>query len=572
MRLSQLFFETRKEMPKDAQMMSHKMLIKGGYISMSSAGMYSYLPLFYRVYKKTESIIIEEMERIGAQQLLLPALTPKEIWDRSGRWEDFGKEMFRLKDRKDRDYALCPTHEEIITDIAQKHIKSYKQMPQIWFQIQTKFRDEPRPRSGLLRVRQFEMKDSYSFDMNFEDLDISYKKHRRAYQRIFRRMGIDFTIVQAASGLMGGAKSEEFMAISDSGEDSTVICNKCGYSSNTEVARVRLDYTGFESGKLEEIHTPVNGDVESVSKFMEQDKNHFIKSILVINEANPLFVLIPGDREIDEKKLDMIIEGRYKYADDDEILRYTGANKGYISPIGKDIPVIADECLKGTTGMISGANRDHYHVKNIDINRDINNIHYANIIAVNENDKCPECGSESIEIKKCIEIGHIFQLGTKYSQALGAVYSDENGDEKPIVMGSYGIGLGRIISTVIEQHHDKYGIKWPISIAPYRIAVLPLNVAEQEIRDEGERIYSLMNEHFRDVLIDDRDIRAGAKFNDADLIGAPIRIVIGRTFKESGKLELISRQSGNKQEIDTDNVINAVKSLIEEEESLYECE
>lgn len=569
MRLSQLFFETRKEMPKDAQMISHKMLIKGGYIGISSAGIYSYLPLFYRVFRKTEAIIIEEMERIGAQQLLLPALTPREIWEKSGRWDDFGKEMFRLKDRKERDYALCPTHEEIITDIAQKNIKSYKQLPQIWFQIQTKFRDEPRPRSGLLRVRQFEMKDSYSFDRTFEELDLSYNRHREAYERIFRRMGIDFTIVQAASGLMGGAKSEEFMAISDSGEDSTVICRHCGYSSNAEVASVQLDYSGFDTGDIEEIHTPVEGDVKSVSLFLKEDMKRFMKSILLVNEDKPLFILIPGDREIDEKKLDIAVGGPYRYAEDDEIIKFTGAPKGYISPLGTDISVIADHSLRGAAGLISGANKHHYHIKNIDIERDIPNVQYANLIAVHENDRCPQCGSNSIEIMKCIEIGHIFQLGTKYSEALGAVYSDENGEEKPIVMGSYGIGLGRIISTVIEQHHDKYGIKWPISIAPYSIEVLPLNVADTDIREEGERIYDMLCSVFDDVLIDDRDLRAGAKFNDADLIGAPVRVVVGRNFKEHNKVEIVSRSSGHKEEIDAGDVADVMHLFIENERKLY---
>lgn len=572
MRLSQLFFETRKEMPKDAQMISHKMLIKGGYIGISSAGIYSYLPLFYRVFRKTEAIIIEEMERIGAQQLLLPAMTPREIWEKSGRWNDFGKEMFRLKDRKDRDYALCPTHEEIITDIAQKSIKSYKQLPQIWFQIQTKFRDEPRPRSGLLRVRQFEMKDSYSFDRTVEELNLSYNRHREAYERIFRRMGIDFTIVQAASGLMGGAKSEEFMAVSDSGEDSTVICRHCGYSSNAEVASVQLDYSGFDTGEIEEIHTPVEGDVKSVSLFLKEDMKRFMKSILLVNEDKPLFILIPGDREIDEKKLDIAVVGRYRYAEEEEIIRFTGAPKGYISPVKTDIPVIADHSLRNAAGLISGANKHHYHIKNINIERDIPNVHYANLIAVNENDRCPQCGFDSIEIMKCIEIGHIFQLGTKYSEALGALYSDENGKEKPIVMGSYGIGLGRIISTVIEQHHDKNGIKWPLSIAPYSIEVLPLNVADTDIRKEGERIYALLCSAFDDVLIDDRDLRAGAKFNDADLIGAPVRVVIGRNFKENGKIEIVSRSSGQKEEIDADDIADMMHSFIQKERIIYECD
>ncbi len=569
MKLSQMFFETRKEMPKDAEMISHKLLLKGGYISLSSAGVYTYLPLFLRAFKKAEAIIIEEMNRIGAQQLLMPALTPREIWEESGRWKDFGNEMFRLQDRKKRDYALCPTHEEIITDIARKNIQSYKQMPQIWYQIQTKFRDEPRPRSGLLRVRYFEMKDSYSFDVNTEALDISYNKHRNAYERIFSRCGLDYTIVSASSGLMGGSKSEEFMAISDSGEDNTVICTSCGYSANSEVAETALDYRSFPGGELIEIHTPVKGDIESVSKYLRTEKNHFIKSILLIHSGNPIFILIPGDREIDEKKLELILKDKYRYADDEEIVKFTKTEKGYISPLNLNIKSIADISLKGAKGMISGANKREYHIKNIDIKRDIKDITFENIILINENDKCVKCGHNSLNIRKCIEIGHIFQLGTKYSKALNATFVDREGNENTIVMGSYGIGLGRMISTVIEQHAGENDIKWPITLAPYTITILPMNISDNIIMNEAERIYDLLAMQY-DTLIDDRDIRAGNKFKDADLIGAPVRIIIGRTFKEKNEVEIIVGNNGDKMVIPADNVFEKVKQIINNEYKKYE--
>ena len=571
MKIASMFFETKKEMPKDAEMISHKLLIKGGYVSLSSSGVYAYLPLFLRVYEKVEKIIIEEMNRIGGQQLLLPVLTPKELWDETGRWNDFGSEMFRLKDRKNRDYALCPTHEEVITDIARKSIRSYKQLPQIWYQIQTKFRDEPRPRSGLLRVRQFEMKDSYSLDTDLSGLETAYNKHREAYIRIFKRCGIDLPIVEAASGLMGGAKSEEFMAISDSGEDRIALCNKCDYSSNMEVADTKSNDYNFEDSEITEIHTPIKGDVETVSNYLKEDKIRFIKSILIITNNEPIFLLVPGDRDIEEKKIELIFGGKFRYANDKEINKYTGANKGYISPINLDIKVYADTSLIDAKGMISGANKNDFHIKGINIKRDMKNIEFVNIKTIRENDNCPVCDSGKLAIKKCIEIGHIFQLGTKYSASMKAMYLDNNGKEKPIVMGSYGIGLGRVISTIIEQYHDENGIIWPINIAPFSIMIIPLNIKNEKIMNKAEELYALLKKD-HEVVLDDRDLRAGNKFKDADLTGIPVRIIIGKKFIETNEIEISIRNSTEKITIKPTDVINVINKIINEQKEIFKID
>ena len=571
MKAASMFFETKKEMPKDAEMISHKLLIKGGYVSLSSSGVYAYLPLFLRVYEKVEKIIIEEMNRIGGQQLLLPVLTPKELWDETGRWNDFGSEMFRLKDRKNRDYALCPTHEEVITDIARKSIRSYKQLPQIWYQIQTKFRDEPRPRSGLLRVRQFEMKDSYSLDTDLSGLETAYNKHREAYIRIFKRCGIDLTIVEAASGLMGGAKSEEFMAISDSGEDRIALCNKCDYSSNMEVADTKSNDYNFEDSEITEIHTPIKGDVETVSNYLKEDKKRFIKSILIITNNEPIFLLVPGDRDIEEKKIELIFGGKFRYANDKEINKYTGADKGYISPINLDIKVYADTSLIDAKGMISGANKNDFHIKGINIKRDVKNIEFVNIKTIRENDDCPVCDNGKLAIKKCIEIGHIFQLGTKYSASMKAMYLDNNGKEKPIVMGSYGIGLGRVISTIIEQYHDENGIIWPINIAPFSIMIIPLNIKNEKIMNKAEELYALLKKD-HEVVLDDRDLRAGNKFKDADLTGIPVRIIIGKKFVETNEIEISIRNSTEKITVKPTNVINVINKIITEQKEILKID
>lgn len=567
MNWSKALIHTVKETPKDAETASHQLLIKAGYIRMTASGIYTYMPLAYRMIEKIKKIIEEEMDSIGGQEMLMPVLTPREIWDETGRWSDFGDNMFRVKDRKGREFAMSPTHEEIITDIARKEIKSYKELPQIWYQIQTKFRDEPRPKAGLMRVRQFEMKDSYSLDRDYESLEKAYMLHREAYSRIFSRCGIKFSVVQASSGLMGGRKSEEFMAVADAGESSIVLCSKCGKAWNSEVARPMYTANNSPEEELKEIETPVEGDISTVSDYLKADKSKLIKSILFIRESSPVFALIPGDREIDEEKLTLIWGEKFRYADEEEIKQYTNSPKGYISPIGNSIEVFADLSLKGANGMISGANREHYHYSGISLDRDISRAEFADIISIRAGDKCSQCGGE-IRIEKAIEIGHIFQLGTKYSQSMKAQFVDENGELKPIVMGSYGIGLGRIASTVLEQNNDANGMKLPITIAPYEVLIIPLNSSEESVVNCAESLYNSLKDSYG-VLRDDRELSPGIKFKDADLIGIPVRIVIGRKFIETGEVEVSLRRNSEKHFIKLETAVEFIEKLIEEEESIY---
>ncbi|HAF06956.1 MAG: Proline--tRNA ligase [candidate division TA06 bacterium 32_111] len=566
MKLTRFLFNSLKEIPKDAEIASHKLMLRGCFIRQNAAGIYSYLPLGLMVIENIRKIIKEEMDRIGGQELLLPVLTPKEIWEESGRWKDFGDEMFRVKDRKGRDFAMCPTHEEIVTDLARREIKSYRDLPQIWYQIQTKFRDEPRPRSGLLRVRQFEMKDSYSLDKDFEGLNISFEKHREAYSRIFTRCGLDFVIVEAASGLMGGRKSQEFMAFSDAGESNIVICESCNPAMNTEVARPFIEKNDDVDGQLGEVHTPVEGSVESVSDFLKINKNRLLKSILLIVKSSPVFVILPGDRDIDEDKLILIFGELFRYATDEEIEKYCNAPKGYISPVNLDIPVYADLSLKGRKGLISGANRKDFHFTNINIDRDLKNVKYIDVIKLKENDRCEKCKGK-LHIKKTIEIGHIFQLGTKYSESMKAEYLTQNGERKPIVMGSYGIGLGRVASTIVEQNNDENGIIWPISVAPFKLIIIPLNVKEKKIMDEVFNLYNKFSIY--DALLDDRDLTPGNKFKDADLIGIPFKIIYGNKFLNEGKVEIARRRDNQRFFVDKENVFDKINQLIIEEMERY---
>lgn len=566
MRMRNFLFNSLKEIPKDAQIPSHKLMLRACFIRQNASGIYSYLPLGLMVMENIRKIIKEEMDRIGGLELLLPVLTPKEIWEESGRWNDFGDEMFRVKDRKGRDFAMCPTHEEIITDLARKEIKSYRDLPQIWYQIQTKFRDEPRPRSGLLRVRQFEMKDSYSLDKDYDGLNISYEKHREAYTRIFKRCGLNFVIVDAASGLMGGKKSQEFMAFSENGEDNIVICKSCNKAFNTEVARPYLEVFDDEDGRLEDVHTPVEGSIESISQFLNVEKNRLFKSILIIVNSNPVFLLVPGDRDVDDDKLELIFKEPFRYATDEEIEKYCKAPKGYISPVNLSYPVFADLSLKNRKGMISGANRKDYHFKNINIERDIKNVKFVDLIKIKEFDRCEVCKGP-LEIKKSIEIGHIFQLGTKYSESMKAEFIDSSGERKPIVMGSYGIGLGRIASTIIEQNNDKDGMIWPITVAPFKIIIIPLNINDEKIYDQSENLYKKFSQY--DALIDDRDISPGNKFKDADLIGIPFKVIYGNRFIKDGLVEIVRRRDGKRFNVDKEQVYDKIKKLIEEEMEIY---
>ncbi|MDD3804453.1 MAG: proline--tRNA ligase [bacterium] len=562
MELSKILFATLKEIPKDAEVVSHRFMLKAGYIRQTASGVYSYLPFGLKLMDNIRRIIKEEMDRIGGQELLLPVLTPKEIWEETGRWKDFGDEMFRVTDRKKREFALSPTHEEIITDLARREIKSYKELPQIWYQIQTKFRDEPRPRSGLLRVRQFEMKDSYSLDTDFEMLNVSYEKHREAYNRIFKRCGLDYAVVKAASGLMGGRKSEEFMAFSENGESNIIVCSSCKTASNSEVARCKLDYEKKDSSPLAEVHTPVEGTIGSIAGFLNVEKSSLMKSILFIVDNEPVFALIPGDREIDEEKLSLVWKEKFRYASEDEIQKFVSAPKGFISPLNNSMKVYADISLEKRNNLISGANRKDYHYTGIDMSRDLKRAVYADLIKINDGDRCLECGGE-LKVQKTIEIGHIFQLGTKYSEAMQALFIDSEGQRKPIVMGSYGIGLGRVAATIAEQYNDKDGLKWPMSVAPFKVSIIPLNVTEDKQMNGARELYKNLSDI--DALFDDRDISPGVKFKDADLVGSPIKVIFGRSFASENKVEIALRKDNSKQLVLLEEAETYLRKTIKEE-------
>ena len=563
MRLSKALVPTLREDPRDAENVSHKLLLRGGYIKQIAAGVYTFLPLGWRVMKKIYRIITEEMDRIGAQEMLMPALTPADLWEESGRWEAFGDDMFRLKDRKGKDYALAPTHEEVIAEIARKFVHSYKDLPQIWYQVQTKFRDEPRPRGGLLRVREFLMKDSYSLHADWESLDEAYEQHREAYKRIFTRSGLKFVHVKASSGLMGGKQSEEFMVVSDAGEDELAICESCGYAANTEVAVADVpDHAESRYNKFEKVYTPGLTTVEEVARSLKVEPKHIIKSVVYYVNDTPYLVLIRGDYEVNEEKLASLLGGKPLYATDEDIIGL-GSYPGFIGPHGlKDVKIIADESVKYVRNAVIGANEKDYHY--VGYNGHLNLDAYYDIRKVKEGDVCRECGGR-IKVVNAIEIGHIFKLGTRYSESMGATFLDRDGKRKPIIMGSYGIGLGRIMASAIELYHDENGIIWPLPIAPYHAIIIEID----EESGVAPRIYDELWKAGVEVMWDDRDERPGVKFKDADLIGIPFKIVVGRKAAD-GVVEVQRRRDGHRWDIPLEQFVDEFKRILDEEMELYE--
>ncbi len=556
MRLQNYFLPTLKEVPKEAQEISHMLLLKAGLIKPLMSGVYEYLPLGLRVIFRIQNIIREEMNRIGGQELLLPVLSSRELWEETNRWDDFGDELFRLTDRNDRDLCLAPTHEELITDLARREIQSYRELPQIWYQIQTKFRDEPRPRGAVLRMRQFIMKDSYTLDKDPEGLDKSFNKHREAYERIFARCGLDVVIVGASSGLMGGAASNEFMFLSESGEDSIALCEACGYAANMEVATTILPCINEKETAPKEVHTPVQGTVEAVSALLKMPKYRFAKSLLFIAGGKPAFVLVRGDHEVNETKLTSVLGFDFRPAHPEEVRAVTGADIGYIGPVGiNDIPIYADESLRQATGMVTGANKNEYHIAGISMARDIPSATFHDLMTVNPDDPCPACKTGKLNIHKAIELGHLFKLGQKYSKTMKCLFTDSDGSEKPIIMGSYGIGVERIMASVIDKFHDTNGIIWPISIAPFSVHIIAIDVSNERVMDAANSMYASLTEKGIATLIDDRDERPGSKFKDADLIGIPIHIIFGDRSLKEGCCEVRLRREEEKQQVKLDGVL-----------------
>lgn len=569
MRLSNAFLPTLKEVPSDAVVTSHRLMLRAGLIRPLLAGVYSYLPFGWLAALRAIEIIREEMNRIGGQEFLLPALNPAELWDETGRREGFGPEMFQLRDRKDRELVLAPTHEEIICSIARSEVRSYRDLPQIWYQIQTKYRDEPRPRSGELRTRQFLMKDSYSLDVDPEGLDASYRKHDEAYRRIFRRAGIKYFVVGASSGLMGGTGSEEFMAASDAGEDTCALCQSCGYAANVEVARSRPlagDTAEEEARPLEKVHTPDKRTVEEVAAFLGLTPDRFIKSLVYVGPDGPAMVLLRGDDELNEEALVPLLGGAVRPAHPEEVLEWVGAEVGFLGPVGLAgrMRIIADNRLLGARNRATGANENDYHLVGVQVGESFTPDEWADLRLVKAGDPCPECGSP-LEVIKAIELGHIFKLGTRYSQAMGATVLDREGREVPIVMGSYGIGVGRLIAAAIESHADEGGIVWPITLAPYEVVILSLKVDDKAAHAEAERVYAALGRLGWRAALDDRDARPGVKFKDADLLGYPFQVVVSPRNLAEGKLELKRRRDGLRETLPAETAMERLEAWRREE-------
>ncbi len=561
MKISKAFIPTLKEDPADAVIPSHKLMVRAGMIRMLSAGIYSFLPLGYKVIKKITEIIREEMDAIGGQEFHLPALNPKEIWEQTNRVEAFGDTMFHIKNR---DYVLAPTHEEIMTYHAKGVLKSYKEMPQIWYQIQTKFRNEARPRSGVIRGRQFLMKDAYSFDSSWEGLDASYKLHDGAYRNIFNRCGIKYFIVGASSGAMGGSKSEEFMVKSDAGEDTVAYCENCGYAANVEVAQSKIDPVKRqeESKEVYEISTPNIKSIDELCDFLNIDERETAKSRVYIYNEEPVLVLMSGNDEVNETKLESVLGGTVRPGHTDELKGITGADAGSIGPIGFKHKIIADLRLENANNLYSGANKNDFHIGGIYLKRDVPNIEYYDLRTVETGEACPKC-EEKLEVFKAIELGHIFKLGTKYSEGLGAMFLDENGKENPIIMGSYGIGVDRVLACYIEQNYDERGILWDKNLAPYQIHLLGLNMKKDNVVEASEKIYDTLTKNGYEVLFDDRKgVQAGYKFADADLIGLPVQIIVGERALKENMIEIKVRRTVERVKVNLNEVYDKVAELL----------
>ena len=561
MRLSKAFIPTLKETPSDAVITSHILMVRSGMVRMLSAGIYSFLPLGYKVMKKITEIIREEMDDIGGQEFHLPALNPKEIWESTNRVEAFGDTLFHIKNR---DYILAPTHEEIMTYHAKGVVKSYKDMPQIWYQIQTKFRNEARPRSGIIRGRQFLMKDAYTFDATPEGLDVGYNLHDKAYRKIFDRCGIDYFVVGAASGAMGGSKSEEFMVKSDAGEDTVAHCADCGYAANAEVSQSTIEpIKRHETSKeVYEISTPNVKSIDELCKFLKIEEIETAKSRVYMHNETPVLVLMSGNDEVNETKLQTVLGGEVRPCHPEELKEISGADAGSIGPIGFHHKVIADLRLKDGNNLYSGANKNDYHIGGIDLKRDEASIEYFDLRTVEAGEPCPICKNQ-IDVFKAIELGHIFKLGTKYSEALGAMFLDENGKENPIIMGSYGIGLDRVLACYIEQNNDENGIVWKAPLAPFDVHLIGLNMKKESVIEASEKINSSFNENGITVLFDDRNnVQAGFKFSDADLLGMPIQIIVGERGLKENQVEVKIRATGERINVKLDELVGKVKELI----------
>ena len=563
MRWSRFFLYTMKEDPAEAEAPSHRLLLKAGFIKQVSAGIYEILPAGWRVIRKIEKIVREEMDRSGAQELLLTVLNPAELWKETGRWESYGNELFRLRDRNGREYCLGPTHEEEITDLVRRVIHSYRQLPLILYQIQVKFRDEKRPRFGLIRGREFLMKDAYSFDTSESSAKISYESMRFTYERIFRKLGLEFITAEASVGQIGGSLSHEFIAFTDYGEARVGYCENCGYAANAEIIPLsKPEPEGEEEEELRKVHTPGVRTIEELSEFLGVPPRKIMKAVLYTVKGSPVLVLIRGDREIDENKLEAVLgTDEFRLAGEEEVSRLLGTEKGFIGifNLPEGVRVLWDGSLYGVKNLVVALNEPEWHYVNVNPDRDFSYGEFVDVAQVEEGDPCPKCG-EPLKVRKGLELGHIFLLGTRYSEPMGAFFTDQDGREKPLVMGCYGIGISRIMAALVEQHHDERGIKWPPQVAPFDLAILCLNMSDEAMRDTAEELYREAQEKGLEVLYDDREESAGFKFADADLVGIPYRIVVGRKIRE-GKVEIQNRVTGERWDVPKEDAVNTVVKL-----------
>jgi prolyl-tRNA synthetase len=571
MRYSQYFLPTLKEIPTEAEVLSHQLMLRAGMIRKLTSGVYSYLPSGLRSIKKVEVIIREEMNRAGAIEVLLPFVQPAEIWQESHRWEEYGKELARFKDRHNRDCCLGPTHEEVMTDIARKEIRSYRQMPLNLYQIQTKFRDEIRPRFGVMRAREFIMKDAYTFDIDDKGLDESYLKMVDAYTRIFKRCGLKFKMVEAESGVIGGSYSHEFMVLAETGEETIVSCTHCSYAANIEKAEFKRQESMdrfHDKGSLralQKVLTPDQRTVEEVTQFLHVSPEDLIKTLIFETDKGCVAALVRGDHEISEKKLKAILAvENLQLAREETVEEITHAPKGFAGPIGLSIPMIADLDIQHMVNFVTGANEKDAHLIRVNLDRDFRVDQFVNIRKFILGDRCPLCGGET-RTDKGIEVGHTFKLGTKYSKAMGATYLDDQGKEKEIVMGSYGIGLGRTVAAAIEQYYDQYGIIFPMPIAPFQVLILPVNIKIDLLKETAEQLYQDLSEKGVEVLYDDREETPGVKFKDADLIGIPLRITLGEKNLKKGLVEIKKRKTGEIILVKKEETVSKIKEMITQE-------
>ncbi len=565
MKLSKYLLPTLKEVPSEADTVAARLMLRAGMIRKVASGLYEWLPFGLRALKKVERIIREEMDRIGGQEVWLPTLQPKELWEESGRWPVYGKEMMRVKDRKDGEFCLAPTAEEVVTDLVRREVRSYRELPLLLYQFGEKFRDEIRPRFGVMRAREFYMKDAYSFHADESSLDKTYDDCYAAYGRIFERCGLKFRPVEADTGAIGGKSSHEFMVLAETGEETIAACEGCGYAANIERADApppTAPTDGHQHDELKEVDTPGVGAVEAVAKLLKLPAEKFLKTLIYVADGKPVVAVLRGDTELNEPKLQRALAAKQLFKASEEIYRQVaGCEPGFAGPAGLNAAIVADHAVADVVNAVSGANKTDKHLVNINVGRDWRPARYADIRMIRPGDKCPRCG-KAVAFFKGIEVGHVFKLGTKYSSAMNAGFLTEKGEKSPFLMGCYGIGVSRVLAAAIEQCHDDNGIIWPAGIAPFQVVVLPLNVSEPKVVEAAEKIYEGLKAKGVEVLLDDRDQRAGVKFKDADLLGLPWRVTVGERKLAEGKVEIKARAAGGGEDVPIEKAVDVLLNRI----------